>query len=890
MGDQGTDADDPPGLREAGEDPALTDQGLLRRAPAKNIGAAARAGGPEPVPSYRGPVEPPADGKTGICCSGGGIRSAAFNLGALQALHEADELPNAEYLAAVSGGSYICAAYSMVGTHWKEDSPPKKKGDVGWDCSDPELLDKQRVFGRGSPEEQYLRNRSSYMAPDVWTKLYLGIRILLGLLFNVFFLMLPVFGLAVLAGMWLYAPRIQELRGNCSADSCTFHPSLAAWIVPLVVAGLALFVAFIRVLRTAPTERSRKFSEGWSTRLLVGAAGLAVLLLVLPALADVVQGKQNHATAAHNATQTGATGATGLVGLVVGVLAALREAVATPKKAIETAGRARKRLVTLGSRVRRLLVYLAATLAGPLLILAVAVFGLTVAFHSYQTMIHPIWIVGVGLGAIALFGGLYALTDITSLSLHPFYRRRLCTAFALKRVKPELVNVDRARAAVPQEREQGVALERDYELFVRLSETALDHWPALIVCAAANISDKRVTPPGRPVTSFTFSANAVGGPLVGGMRTRDYEKAFSSSRDSGRIRDFTLPAAVAMSGAAVSPSMGKMTPRAFTFLLTLANIRLGVWLPNPRWVARLKAEGKESQRKWYGRARPSYLFRELIGHNSIDAKYLYVSDGGHYENLGLVELLRRGCTRVFCLDASGGSVGGELGDAVALARSELDVKVDLDPTPLTPEGDPPTAKQDTVTGTLTYRDGTKGTIVYARNVISPGEPWDIRAHQLKDPRFPHDSTLDQLYTDQKFESYRALGAEAGAHAAERMAELAPRDEGDDDALPPAQVKHLVDTGSIQLVDIREQFAYDTVRIDGAIHIEPTALTQVPLQQDYPIVFLCGDGRRSREVAAAFRQISWDASSLAGGMARWVDDGFPVASAPADAGASNGTPA
>jgi hypothetical protein len=473
------------------------------------------------------------------------------------------------------------------------------------------------------------------------------------------------------------------------------------------------------------------------------------------------------------------------------VLAALRELAVTPKKTLETAGRVRKRFAGLGRGTRRLLVYLAATLAGPLLVLAVATFGLTVAFRSYETMLHPVWVLGVGFAAIAIFLLLYAAVDITSLSLHPFYRRRLCTAFALKRVKPAIVSSDRADAAVPQEAEEGVAIERDYELLVPLSKTALDHWPALIVCAAANISNQQVTPPGRPVTSFTFSANTVGGPLVGAMQTSDYEQAFRSDRKSGRVRDFTLPAAVAMSGAAVSPSMGKIKSRPFSFLLTLANIRLGVWVPNPRWVARLEDKNKERELRYHGRPRPSYLFRELLGHNSLNAKYLYVSDGGHYENLGLVELLRRGCTRVFCLDASGGSVGGELGDAVALARSEVGVEIDLDPTPLTPEGDPPTAKQDTVTGTLTYRDGTKGTIVYARNVISPGEPWDVRAHQLEDPRFPHDSTLDQLYTDQKFESYRALGAEAGRHAVDRMHAVAPLIDPPEPpkpapAIPPAQ--------------------------------------------------------------------------------------------------------
>ena len=70
---------------------------------------------PEPLPSQLGPIEEPRPGKLGICCSGGGIRSAAFNLGALQVLQEEGELRRASYLAAVSGGSYIAAAFSTVG-------------------------------------------------------------------------------------------------------------------------------------------------------------------------------------------------------------------------------------------------------------------------------------------------------------------------------------------------------------------------------------------------------------------------------------------------------------------------------------------------------------------------------------------------------------------------------------------------------------------------------------------------------------------------------------------------------------------------------------------------------------------------------------------------------
>jgi hypothetical protein len=79
------------------------------------------------------------------------------------------------------------------------------------------------------------------------------------------------------------------------------------------------------------------------------------------------------------------------------------------------------------------------------------------------------------------------------------------------------------------------------------------------------------------------------------------------------------------------------------------------------------------------------------------------------------------------------------------------------------------AHENVVTGRLKYRDGTRGVLVYARNVMTETAPWDVRAHHRKEPAFPHNSTADQLYTDQKFESYRSLGAQAGARAVELMA-------------------------------------------------------------------------------------------------------------------------
>ena len=230
-----------------------------------------------------------------------------------------------------------------------------------------------------------------------------------------------------------------------------------------------------------------------------------------------------------------------------------------------------------------------------------------------------------------------------------------------------------------------------------------------------------------------------------------------------------------MSGAALSPVMGKETRRPLTFLMALANVRLGVWIPNPRYVA--KWERMRGLRPAHHRhdvinaPRPKYLFRELLGRNRLDAKFIYVSDGGHYENLGLVELLRRGCTRIYCFDASGGETFTALGDAVALARSELGVEIDIDPTDLVPAGDRHLAKSDCVRAHFKYADGTPGVLMYARTVMTAAVPFDVTAYHEADPKFPHHSTADQLYTDQKFEAYRALGVSAGRHAAAMMSRL-----------------------------------------------------------------------------------------------------------------------
>jgi hypothetical protein len=777
---------------------------------------------PPPLPSHLEPVEAPprppeqAPGvapverpqRIGVCCSGGGIRSAAFNLGALQALQGKRVLQRADYLAAVSGGSYIAAAFAMV-----------RKATIGGtdDDSGAGLLLTTPPFDRGSPEEQYLRNHCDYLAPDGMSKVYLLWRVALGLVFNVVFLALPLIGATLVLGASLYqhefhllVPPPHGVGTKCFALAKAATAKNAAepagftcqtiplptwsWAAPAALAALSIATGLgVMLFRIRHDARARAL-ETWTTRLLLGATLLALLTVALPELVAYLHPHQatTSAKASTSATSTLAkyTGG-GVLGLLAALAAHLRSFAGKVGEDVKKAQGIASKLEALSSKLQHAFAYAVAAVVGPLLFYLMIVFTMSLTLANAGTVGHRERLVLAGVSALLLSCAIYLRLDITALSLHHFYKRRLCTAFALRRVLPRPTDAppiaNRARAdagprlaADAQEQTRGIALERDYDRPALLSKTGVDggQWPTLLVCAAANISDPGATPPGRHVTSFTFSPFSVGGPLVGAMATADYESAFETNR--ARRRDLTLPAAVAMSGAAIAPSMGKQTRRPLTFLLALGNVRLGVWVPNPRWVAAsiaVEDTAGEDRVSWvrpWRAPRASYLIRELFGRNRIDDRYLFVTDGGHYENLGLVELLRRGCTEIYCFDASGGENFSELGDAVALARSELGVEIVIDPTPLipTPQSssgeetikDPDVSADIAIKGTFHYRDGAEGVLYYARNVMTSSTPWDVRARHSEDPTFPHDPTTDQLYTDQKFESYRALGERAGARA------------------------------------------------------------------------------------------------------------------------------
>ena len=773
---------------------------------------------PPAIPSYTGLVEPAEVGKIGIACSGGGIRSAAFGLGALQVLQQRGVLRRARYLAGVSGGSYIAAAFCMVRRTWEGPARPEKPQE-GWDDSDPSVVTTEHPpFFPGSPEEQYLRNRSSYLAPGAFGKIQFGWRLLIGMGLNLLFI---AFAFALLAG-WLAlvykalypglgvhvargglcVRRVHTAAGG-SADIkelCRLLPlsiPAAVWMPIALSACFAIILGGTAIVAYRWRAFVTQVVEVWALRLFLTSALAGVLLVGIPLLLSLyrawgtVIGPARHTagsipsalpvpgsqpTGGTSAVGASAVGVGGVVTLGSALLLHLRADVTEARQALADAGRVRQWYLKLAAPLRRALAYAIAGVVGPLLMLGVVIATMSAILNITDHAVR--WAV-LG-GGLAAFLVIYYVADMNSWSLHSFYRGRLCSAFALKRVA-------RADGQPPVAAdESGIAQARNFRRLVPLSHTAIpgdgdgQQWPTLLVCAAANISDSAATPPGRRVTSFTFSPTAMGGPLVGTVRTAELEEAC----DEARKRYFTLPAAVAMSGAALSPSMGKATRGPLRFLMALANIRLGVWVPNPRRLTsfatpppepRREGEGelrhrsrelvRERRGRHYPTPRASYLLRELLGMNPLNANYLYVTDGGHYENLGIVELLRRGCTEIYCFDASNDHFDA-IGDAVSLARSELDVHIDgLASADLEPDSSG-ISKTDCVTATITFPGpgAPKGTLYYVRLTMTGRAPADAVAYHRQDPSFPHDPTTDQLYTDQRFEAYRGLGA-CGAETA-----------------------------------------------------------------------------------------------------------------------------
>ncbi len=232
-----------------------------------------------------------------------------------------------------------------------------------------------------------------------------------------------------------------------------------------------------------------------------------------------------------------------------------------------------------------------------------------------------------------------------------------------------------------------------------------------------------------------------------------------------------LGTAMAASGAAVSPNMGYHTRPGVAALLALFNLRLGWWSGNPR-----------NPGTWNQYAPPiGYLAAEIFGAADDRGKYVYLSDGGHFENLGLYELIRRRVRFIICSDgdADPGFAFGDLGNAIDHCRRDFGVEITISAHhAIAPASDSAFRSAHYALGEIRYPGQTHtGTLLYLKSSLTSDEPADILGMKAQDKAFPHDSTANQNFTESMFEAYRALGQhmiEGVLHTALENAPIAPR--------------------------------------------------------------------------------------------------------------------
>jgi hypothetical protein len=344
----------------------------------------------------------------------------------------------------------------------------------------------------------------------------------------------------------------------------------------------------------------------------------------------------------------------------------------------------------------------------------------------------------------------FTVVSANAMSMHNFYRDRLCKAFLFR----------------ADEKHQSV----DSGIDPKLTELSGEVGPLHLVNTALNTRElpERFRR-GRHAEPFFLSSLYSGSRITGFCPTQRLEE---------KQKGLTLSAAVATSGAAASSSMGAYTNSALRFILSVLNIRLGYWIINPMFfdpnrrtpmmrVGRLFSVG-------VGR-----FFQELLGLITYKTSYVYLSDGGHIENLGIYELIRRQCRLIIVGDGECDTdyTFQGLADALRLIRVDFGINIEMDGLDEIRNGE-----QQFARGTIEYPDGRLGYLIYLKSSLLgddmveatvAGDAYftsplraDVRrfdelgyiAHyKAKHPTFPQESTGDQCFDETQFECYRALG-------------------------------------------------------------------------------------------------------------------------------------
>jgi hypothetical protein len=719
-------------------------------------------------------LRPTPDSKViGLALSGGGIRSSAFCLGAMQALDAPRKLiDKIDYLSTVSGGGYIGTSMTAA----------MSTGCAGKFPFESELREGE-VAG-----VQHIRDHSNYLFPNGALNIVGNLVVYLrGLVAN-----------AVLLLPWLLLAAAYTIWSNPSVQALT---ETNASHFGLAIDGLFVFVTLLLLwaLWRSPPAATPEF--GLATRclslLVLCIVTLAIVESLPVILAQMYIYERNATTKLTpdrwfaNISERLQWWATFLAPLGAGANFLVRYLAGFSK----TSGSEVSLQNTIAPLIATILRYVGAGAISLFFGIVVFYFYIYLSFWGIQDctascVYHaPEWLKTLA-GWTPFPGGsiltLYYVVGVALLvissqlnpnfnSLHRLYRDRLSKAFLFDptrrvaaRALPHLKGKT-GEEADPRLRNCDLQpLDR-----LKVSELRTDLAPYHLINTALNIGhSKHVNRRGRNADFFIFS------PLFTGSEVTRYVDTKLMER---RMRSLTAGTAMAVSGAAASSNMGSATIKPLVPTLALLNIRLGYWLPNPASIAGDLNESFIA--RFFDKL---YSLKELLGLLSENDQIIYLTDGGHIENLGIYELLRRRCKLIIAIDgeADPDMSFGALVKLQRYARIDFSLRIDLpwaalrDATKKASEdirksgGEPPNKAPHgphCALGTIYYppkaggekdeADST-GVLLYIKASLTGDENDYVIDYKQRYPAFPHETTLDQLFSEEQFEAYRALGFHA----------------------------------------------------------------------------------------------------------------------------------
>ena len=704
---------------------------------------------------------------TGLSLSGGGIRSAVFNLGVLQALAKKGLLQKIDYLSTVSGGGYIGSSLtwflcketqknfvknSDTDVNTKSTNDKDEKFLFGTDKKNfPYGTDEPGHFvtGEDSPLQQsllgFIRRRGNYLTPgDNYTLLtMLAVALRTGMLSLMTWV--PLISLVMLILININASSLEK---NTIPIAFQFIGSIGL----LSIIGFAVFgvlMAYIISFKTNKGKDNKSFecrlvADKYANKLLDIALVSIGIYLISWLGTELSTSKANdvgeltygvnsaYKTNDFNKVTYGISVFLMISGIFAGLVALFKPDSQIINKII--------------------LPVVSGLLSFGILLCAYQLAYVTTLNYLYPESRFPAWWNYIYFAGFFIAFGLCAFTNLNHISIARFYRDRLKETFM-----PDAKSLESNH----QEKLASEAYLTD--MCKRHSDDIAYQGPYHIINAnAIFIDSKQDKYSKRGGDSFIFSPLYCGCKATGWRETSDYQK--------GKI---TLATAMAISGAAVNPHSGSSGQgvtrnKAVSFILGILNLRLGIWLPNPNpkykpW--RSLYPGNFFQSTWYG-------IKSWIGHQGYFEKAgcLQISDGGHFENLGVYELIRRELDLIIISDASADAAYtfADLRNALRLAESDLEVEIKLDGneklSKLMPdEGNRmelpmAEAQKGFLSGTIRYKNKIKkGRFIYLKSTMIGIQQIRTKSYKLEHPKFPNQPTSDQFFDESQFAAYRELG-------------------------------------------------------------------------------------------------------------------------------------